>query len=468
MNCLEYYEAYAAAEVSGFIIVPVNYRLTAPEIAAVLRDAGARVLLFEQQYTETVSRLRAELPQIEHWVCIRPGSSSAGGDLNDHRGRAEPPLVFEDLIASGEERGPPISPRPEDYAYLWYTSGTTGKPKGVPWRQEKLLQSARINSHVSEMNGATRVLQVTPAFHIGGKGYVLGASWAGACSVFQRSFDAPAMLEIIQREHITHTFMVAAMVQSLLAVPNIRSFDLSSLQQVFSAAAPIPVPVLRQAIELFGSVFSIQYGCTEVGSITGLPRHLVNPNGSADICAGWGRSVTLCLTVDMRLIDEDGQPCAPGKPGEVVVRSPCMLDGYWNNTPASLEALRGGWYHTGDIGVQDDQGYLFLVDRKKDMIISGGENIYSREVEEAIQSHEHVLDCAVIGVPDSKWVEAVKAVVTLKAGRQLGELDLIAHCKARIASYKCPRSIDFVNELPRLATGKLDKPALRKRYRQQD
>jgi acyl-CoA synthetase (AMP-forming)/AMP-acid ligase II len=452
MNCLEYYEAYAAADYGATIVVPVNYRLAPAEIAHILRDAGARVLIFEERYAATVEALKPQLPEVGNYLQIGP--------------RADGTPSLEDLVAEGDDAGPPLRARPEDFALIWYTSGTTGKPKGVPWRQRALLETARINARVSEMSRSSRVLQTTPAFHIGGCGYVLGAAYDGGSTVLHRAFDPLAMLQTIARERITHTFMVAAMVQAVLEVPDVRSYDLSSLENVFSASAPIPVPVLRRAIDLMGPVFSIQYGCTEVGSIAALPRAGVNPDGNADDVRRLASVGHPVAEIEYRLVDDDGNDCAPGQPGEVTVRSPTMLDGYWNNSAASLEAIRDGWYYTGDIGVEDAQGYLFLVDRRKDMIISGGENIYSREVEEAIAAHPEIVDCAVIGVPDSKWVEAVKAVVVRRASGTVTELALIEHCRERIARYKCPRSVDFVDELPRLATGKIDKPSLRARYRQ--
>jgi acyl-CoA synthetase (AMP-forming)/AMP-acid ligase II len=450
MNGVEIYETYAAAEVGGYIAVPINFRLAVPEILQVLRDSGAKLLIFEAQYAQTVARLRAESTALTHYIGI---------------GSAESALSYEQVVADGDAGGPPIRPAPDDYAWLLYTSGTTGRPKGVPWRQQKILHSARMCAMASEMTGETRLLQVTPAFHVGGKGYVLGTAWEGGCTVLHRAFDAAAMLETIQKERITHTFMVAAMVQAVLAVPNVESYDLSSVRQIFSAAAPIPVPVLRRALALLGSVFSIQYGCTEVGSISALPRWQVNPNGDADDLRRLGSVGRICGEVEMELRDEQGNRCPVGTPGEVVVQSPSVFDSYWNNASATIEAIRDGWYHTGDIGVFDEQGYLYLVDRKKDMIISGGENIYSREVEEALASHPAVIDVAVIGVPDPKWVETVKGVVCLRSGQGVNEADLIAHCKTRIASYKCPKSIEFVTELPRLATGKIDKPSLRARFR---
>jgi acyl-CoA synthetase (AMP-forming)/AMP-acid ligase II len=450
MNGVEIYETYAAAEVGGYIAVPINFRLALPEIIQVLRDSGAKVLIFEAQYAQTVTRLRGESTALTHYICTGPAESA---------------LSYEQVVTEGDPGGPPITPMADDYAWLLYTSGTTGRPKGVPWRQQKILHSARMCAMASEMTGETRLLQVTPAFHVGGKGYVLGTAWEGGCTVLHRAFDATTMLETIQKEKITHTFMVAAMVQAILAVPKVETYELSSLRQIFSAAAPIPAPVLRRALALLGPIFSIQYGCTEVGSISALPRWQVNPNGDAQDLRRLGSVGRVCGEIEAQLRDDQGNRCAIGVPGEVVVQSPSMLDSYWNNAGATIESIRDGWYHTGDIGVFDEQGYLYLVDRKKDMIISGGENIYSREVEEALASHPAVIDVAVIGVPDPKWVETVKGVVCLKIGQRASEVELIAHCKTLIASYKCPKSIEFVAELPRLATGKIDKPALRSRFR---
>ena len=451
MNCLEYYELYAAAEVSSYVLAPVNFRLAPPEVLFMLRDSGAKVLVFEAQYATVIAELRAELREVKHYVCI--------GETPDWA------VDFESVAALGTAEGPPVVPREDDYIYLWYTSGTTGHPKGVPWRQRQVCETARANVIASEMTGETRVLQVTPLYHIGGKGYALGAGWVGGAVVLHRAFDPVAMLETISKEQITMTFMVAAMLQAVLDVPKLDRYDLSSIRMIVTAAAPIPVPLLRRAIQMLGHVFSVQYGCTEVGGIATLPRHEVNPDGTVDDIRRLASVGHVNLEVDYRILDDQGRACAVGQPGEVVVRSAATLDSYWNNSVATLESIRDGWYATGDIGVLDAQDYLFLVDRKKDMIISGGENIYCREVEEAIASHADVLDVAVIGVADAKWVEAVKAVVVLKPGSVLdGEL-LIGFCKTRIAHYKCPKSVDFVAELPRLPTGKLDKPALRSRYR---
>ena len=367
---------------------------------------------------------------------------------------------------SGAPAGPPIRSKPEDLVYLWYTSGTTGRPKGVPVQHYKAALTAQLQSEIGPVPGDSVLLQVTPMFHVGGRGYVLGALWSGATVVIDRAFDARRMLEAIERERVTFTFMVAAMLQAVLDVPNVRSYDLTTMRSIVSAAAPIPVPLLKRGIELLGPIFSIQYGSTEVGQICDMPRHEVNPNGTAEQIRRLGSTGHPVPHIQFRLLDDNGEECAPGKPGEVVMRSEMMFDGYWNNSVATLEAIRDGWYFTGDIGVQDEEGYVFLVDRKKDMIISGGENIYSREVEIAIAEHPAVADVAVVGVPDPKWVEAVQAAVVLKAGAQLSEVELITHCRALIAHYKCPKYVAFVDNLPRLPSGKINKVELRARYRE--
>jgi acyl-CoA synthetase (AMP-forming)/AMP-acid ligase II len=451
MNCLEYFELDAAAAVGGYLAAQINFRLAPPEIAYVLKDAAPRVVVFEAQYAEIVGGLRARLPDVERWVCIGPAPEWA--------------MSVEELAASGDVAGPPFRGRAGDFLYLYYTSGTTGKPKGVPWTQRMVAAAGRMCALASEFSGDTRVLQVTPAFHIGGKGYPLGAAWLGGTTVLHRTFDPLSMLETIQRERITFTFMVAAMLQAVLDVPNVGGYDVSSLRSICSASAPIPVPLLKRGIEVLGPVFSVQYGMTEAGNVAALPRHEVNPDGTPDQVRRLASVGHVVPEVDFRVVDDQGRDCPPGAPGEVVIRSEAQLPFYWNNSVATLEAIRDGWYHTGDIGVLDDEQYLFLVDRKRDMIISGGENVYSREVEEALAAHPDVVEASVIGVPDPKWVEAVKAVVVRRPGGSVDEAGLIAHCKTLIAGYKCPKSIAFVDELPRIATGKINKVALRDRYR---
>jgi acyl-CoA synthetase (AMP-forming)/AMP-acid ligase II len=451
MNCGEYYETYRACEWAGFILATVNFRLVPAEILYILKDAAPKALVFEAQYADIVDGLRAQLPDIEQYICIGDAPSWA--------------VSFESVMEAGPVEGPPIRSNPEDYAYLMYTSGTTGRPKGVVRTHRAMCVTAESCALVTEFSGDTRVLQTTPAFHVGGIGFVNSVAWMGGTTVVHRGFEPKQMLETIAEERITFTFMVAAMLQAVLDVPELSSYDVSSIKNIVTAAAPVPAPLLVRGIEVLGPVFSVQYGMTESNACW-LPAHEVKPQGTPEevrrlSSVGWP-----CPGIELRIVDDHGNDLPQGETGEVWLRSETQLSGYWNNSVATVEALRDGWYRSGDMGYQDRDGYVFLVDRKKDMIISGGENIYSREVEEALIQHPSVIDVAVIGVPHEKWGECVKAIVVLRRGEQATESGLIEFCRGLIASYKCPKSIALVEELPRLATGKISKVMLRQRFGQ--
>ena len=448
MNCIEYYETYRACEWAGFIAATVNFRLAPREILYILQDAAPKALVFEAQYAGLVEQLRGELPTIEQYLCIGESPEWA--------------IPFEQAIAAGDAVGPPIRSQADDYAYLMYTSGTTGRPKGVVRTHHAMCRTAESCALVTEFSGATRVLQSTPAFHIGGIGFVNAAAWVGGSTVIHQGFDPRATLQAVQDEKVTFTFMVAAMLQAVLDVSAVQKYDLKSLVHVVTAAAPIPAPLLKRAFDVLGPIFSVQYGMTESNACV-LPRHEVNPFGTAEQIHRLESVGVPCPGIELRIVDDLGNDCPDGTPGEVVLRSETQLSCYWNNSVATMEALRDGWYHTGDMGYRDAEGYLYLVDRKKDMIISGGENIYSREVEVALELHPQVLESAVIGIADPKWGEAVKAVVVLAPGAGIAETELIAHCKTVLASYKCPKVIEFVAELPRMSTGKINKVELRER-----
>jgi acyl-CoA synthetase (AMP-forming)/AMP-acid ligase II len=449
MNSVEYFETYRSCEWAGLILATVNFRLAPPEIAWILKDAAPKALVFEAQYTDVVDALRANLPDVEIFICIGAAPDWA--------------ISFEDAMAEGSAEGAPMRATPQDYAYLLYTSGTTGHPKGVVRTHAAMCVTASSCVACTEFHHNTRVLQVSPAFHVGGIGFVNAASWVGGTSIIQRSFDPVSMLQVIEAESVTFTFMVAAMLQAVLDVPEVQKYNVSSIQSIVTAAAPVPVPLLRRGIALLGPVFSVQYGMTE-GNACAMPRVQVNPHGTADEVRRLGSVGHPVAEVELRIVDDHGNDCPQGEKGEVWLRSDTQLSCYWNNSAATIDALRDGWYRSGDMGYQDEEGYVFLIDRKKDMIISGGENIYSREVEDALFQHPAVADAAVIGVPDAKWGECVKAIVVLKAESALTEAELITYCRGLIAGYKCPKSIVFVDELPRMATGKISKVTLRERY----
>jgi acyl-CoA synthetase (AMP-forming)/AMP-acid ligase II len=423
-NSLEYFELYGACEYAGYIIANYNFRSAVPEVAAV----------------------RAGAQGISRYVCI---------------GETPPDWAtsYADFIAEGNSSGPPIRAAERDFAHLFYTSGTTGKPKGVPIRQEALL----ITSQRMSLEEDVSVLQITPAFHVGGRGQGLGAFWNGGKVVIESSFDATRFLQLVHRERINITFMVPPMMQAVLDHPDFQSYDLSSLRWVMAASTKIPVPLLMKAREMIGPCFYTAYGGTETGGVTRMKRSDFQSDGSPSSLKRLESVGQFETPVEGRILDEEGNEVPIGQVGEICVKS-YMWSGYWNNHVATLESMHGEFFRTGDLGYIDDRGYVFIVDRKKDMIISGGENIYSREVEDALQLHPAVYETAVIGQADAKWGETVCAVIVLRPGAAVTEEELQVFAQTRIARFKCPRRIIFLDEMPRTGSGKIDKVALRKAY----
>jgi acyl-CoA synthetase (AMP-forming)/AMP-acid ligase II len=444
-NTREFMEIYSAGELAGYIVTTVNFRLAPPEMAYILKDSTPRVLFFEGRYTETVEQLRHDQPHIETYVCF-------GAEAPDWA------LSYEDFLASGDPSGAPSRPMPDDIMHLIYTSGTTGRPKGVMRTHRAEINVAQLMATELGVIVSDRMQLMMPVFHVGSRFLQLGAHLRGATVVFHYDFKPEEVVATIERERITMTHLAPTMVQAVLSVPGIETSDLSSLHTLCYSAAPMPGPVLRRGLELLGPVFLQLYGMTEGGGTT-LHKRQHKPDGTAQDLKRLTSIGQAAPNVDIRIADDEGNELPVNQPGEILTRTATHMAGYWNNSPATIAALRDGWYRTGDLGYLDEEGFLYLVDRKKDMIISGGENIYSREVEEALASHPAVLDAAVIGVKDEYWGETVRAVVV--ASEAVEEAELIAHCKTQIASYKKPKSIIFVDELPRLPSGKINKTILR-------
>jgi acyl-CoA synthetase (AMP-forming)/AMP-acid ligase II len=451
MNRSEWYDVYATCNTFGFIVTTVNFRLAAPEILFILKDSASKVLIYEAQYAATVEQLKPQLADVEIYICIDGAADGAFG--------------FEQFIASGEPAAPTTPVAPEDPAHLIYTSGTTGRPKGVIRSQRADARNAEALALMMNMSFGGSLLLIMPMFHIGALAEAHGQILCRGMVVLHRIFDPVKVLETLERDRIEATHMAPTMVQMFLDVPNIRDYNLSAFKTLCYAAAPMPVTVLKRGIELLGSIFVDCYGATEVGAATAFHKlsHVINGSEQETRrLASVGQALT---HTELKIIDDDGMPCATGQVGEVCIRSDSTLDYYWNNHVATMQSIVDGWYKSGDMGYLDEQGFLFLVDRKKDMIISGGENIYCREVEEALMEHPGVADVAVIGVPDAHWGEAVKAVVVTKVGASLSADDLIAHCLLLIARYKRPKTVEFVDSLPRLPSGKVNKVSLREQYR---
>jgi acyl-CoA synthetase (AMP-forming)/AMP-acid ligase II len=451
MNGPEYVETYGLSELCGFILVLVNFRLAAPEIEWILNDSQPSVLIFEHRYLSLVDEIRARTPAIRQFFCI-------GGETPDWA------IDYETSLASANPAGPPFRSTAQDYVSIIYTSGTTGRPKGVLCKHKQpialgLTQAMEYGSAVG-----TSALIIMPLFHQGARTIYLAQMLRGGRIVIQRSFEPEAALAAVEDEKISISALVPTMLQAMLEVPKFARYDLSSLRSVISFGASMPVPLLRRAISAFGPIFFNGYGQTEGGN-TVLRSHYLVLEGSEEALKRVGSVGQPLMHTEMRIVNDTGEEVPNGIHGEICLRSDQVMEGYWNNHAATLEALRDGWLFTGDIGYIGKDNFLYVVDRKKDMIISGGENIYSPEVESALGSHPEVQEAAVIGLPDEKWGEAVCAVVVRRPGATLGSPQLIAFTRTLIAAYKCPKRVIFVDELPHVPTGKVDKVALRHRHR---
>jgi acyl-CoA synthetase (AMP-forming)/AMP-acid ligase II len=450
MNCVEYLEVYGVGEVAPFVVVPVNYRLAPPEILYVLRDAAPVVLFFEKQYEATIAGLRDRLTGIQRYVCF-------GGPAPEWADE------YESFVARGSPDGPGLEVKPAHLHAVMYTSGTTGRPKGAMITHDAYV--ALIADWARELgaDAGDRILLSMPFFHVGARSQGGALTYVGGTMVILRSFDAQAIVETIPAERITQLHLAPTLVQQVLDHPGQEGYDFSSLKTINYAAAPMPYTVLRRALDRFGRIMINGFGQTE-GAGCALKKFYHRPDGDErDLkrLTSVGQATT---GTRVAILDEDDREVPTGTIGEICFRTRTAMSGYWNNLAATIETLRHGWLHTGDVGYMDEDGFVYLADRKKDMIVSGGENVYSREVEEALMSHAAVADAAVIGVPDRRWGEAVLGVVVLKPGRSEEVDELIRHCRTQIAGYKCPKRIEFVEVLPRLPSGKVSKVRLREQF----
>jgi len=418
-----------------------------------LDDAGARVLVYTEDFRDHLASVRGRLRSVERFICLGAG---APGDLE-----------FESLLAATPRAEPPDIPiEPDAMAWLFYTSGTTGHPKGAVLTHRALLTMAQQFLMLLPPRGPDDVVLHGAAITHGSGCLLFHHLAAGAANAFPttRSFDPPRIFDAIARYRATTMFLVPTMINTLLAAPERTRFDLSSLHTVIYGGAPMYVEHLEASLGAFGPVFAQIFGQGEAPmTITMLPKaeHVTSDPLARRRLASAGRETP---AVRVRIVDEDDRPRTAGEMGEIVVRGDLVMQGYWNRPEATAETLRGGWLHTGDIGYMDEDRYLYITDRKKDMIISGGSNIYPREIEEVICRHPGVFEVAVIGVPDDKWGEATKALVVARPGQSPSEADIVEHCRRHLASYKKPQSVDFLPSLPKNAYGKVLKRELRDRF----
>ena len=443
-----FFELFFGTTKANAVLVSVNWRLAPPEIAYIVNDAEAEILFVGEEFFPAVEKIRDQLKTVRKIVV-----------LNGRHPQWQDFAAWRDAQPDTDPM-PPVAE--SDVAIQLYTSGTTGHPKGAQITNHNFLNMLPIWTPTWEMAPGRRNLVCMPAFHIGGAGWGLVGIYSGAVNYVFREFVPAQILKSIEQDRLEVLLLVPAMVLFLLQAPQIRETDLSSIRLIVYGAAPMPVEVLRQALGVFPCGFQQVYGLTETtGAITLLPPSDHDPNDPHKLLScGY-----LQRGVEVRILDGDGKDVAkPGDVGEIAVRSSQVMKGYWKLDEATRKSIRGEWFHTGDAGYMDDKGYLFIHDRVKDMIVSGGENIYPAEIENALFEHPAVADVAVIGVPDERWGESVKAFVVRKKDANLSEGELITFARERIAGYKVPRSVDFIDALPRNPTGKILKRELRKPF----
>jgi len=449
MNSVKYCLVYGACELAGYITATINFRLAAPEILHILQDSSPRILFLESEFIDKISRIRDKLVDVEQFVIMDGDAPSWATSWNS-------------FTNTGSEIAP-ISPEEDDICYLIFTSGTTGKPKGCMLEQKAETIMASTLATCMGVGSHDKTLLMMPLFHIGAKAIALAQQWVGGSVVLHRVFDPVETLHTIERKSITATHMAPTLIQALMEVANFDDYDTSSLRMLIYSAAAMPEPLLKRALGVFGPIFLQMYGQTE-GIATMLPISAHQLSKDSDVKRRLSSVGHPFIGMEISIRDDNNGALPAGEIGEICIRGDMVMRGYWNNMPATLETLSGGWLHTGDVGRIDQDEHLHLVDRKKDVIISGGENIYSREVEDCISRHNAVYQTAVIAKPDKKWGESVCAIVSLRQGHKLSEEELVEHCRQEIARYKQPKSIIFVDALPLMPNGKINKLELRKEY----
>ncbi|MFP3928512.1 MAG: long-chain-fatty-acid--CoA ligase [Desulfobacteraceae bacterium] len=455
-NSNEFLEAYFAAAQIGAVLNPLNVRLSPKELAFILEDSGASVLITAPRFAEQVEALaglKASLTKVL-WTGEKEGS------------RTFPAAGYEEAVSSfsgDRPETPQLSD--DDVAHLYYTSGTTGKPKGVMLTHRNVCTHALAAIAELHMTDSDRWIHAAPLFHLADAWAAFAVTWVGGKHVTVPDFDPSQVLSLMEREGVTITNMIPTMLNMLVHTPGVGDMDFSSLRVILSGGSPIAPEVVRRIMATFGCDYIQTYGMTETSpylTVSILKEHLkkLPEEEQFNYKARTGRPF---LGVLLKVIREDGSEVAQDdkEVGEIVVKGDIVTPGYWNRPDETRAAIKDGWLHTGDMAVVDQEGYVNIVDRKKDMIITGGENVYSVEVENILYEHPAVLEAVVIGVPDPKWGEAVKAVVVLKEGASADEEEIIRHCKENIASYKAPKSVDFMDSLPRTGSGKLYKKGLK-------
>ena len=446
MNGAEFIESFFAVAKIGAVNVPLNWRLVADELEFILKDAGATVLLYSENFAPLAAELQRRDAKTELRLFVQVGGTPEAFAL-----------PYDAWMGSASADEPALAGADDDLLFIMYTSGTTGLPKGVMHSHRTVLWAMLTLSATADMRNRDRFLTSLPLFHVGALTPAMACVYLGISQVILKAFDPKLSWELIRDEKITNTLMVPAMLQFMLATYDKATHDASTLRWVLSGAAPVPVNLIKTYAEMGVEVHQV-YGLTESCG----PGCLILGEDAMSRAGSTGRAY---FHTDVRVVGADGRDCASDEPGEVLIRGPHNMVGYWKRPDATAMALRDGWLHTGDIGTMDAEGFVTIRDRMKDMLISGGENVYPAEVENMLLGHPALADAAVIGLPSPKWSEVALAVVVPKKGAAITEAELLDWCKGRLAGFKLPKAAVIVAEIPRNPSGKILKRVLREQYK---
>ncbi len=458
-NCHYFLEAYYGIAQIGAVSVPINTRLSPGEIAYILEDSESKILIADPMFERQVNAVREKTGRIERFLWTGEEKAFPGPlDLN----------MEEALQKAVADSLPETSVSDEDVAQIYYTSGTTGRPKGVMLSHKNVTTHALGTIAEVHLTDSDVWIHVAPLFHLADAWATWAITWVGGTHVLVREFNARVVLETIEKEKVTLTNLIPTMLNLMVNHPEAERYDYRSLRVLLSGGAPIAPEVVRKIVGTFKCDYIQTYGMTETSpylTLSLLKDHLkkLPYEDQLRFKAKTGREF---IAVQLKVVDDRGEEIRRDdqEVGEIIVRGDIVTKGYWKLPEETAKSIRDGWLYTGDLAVMDEEGYVTIVDRKKDMILTGGENVYSTEVENVLYMHPAVLECAVIGIPDPKWGEAVKAIIVLKPGQRATEDEVIQFCKERIAHYKAPKSIDAVEALPRTGSGKIHKKGLRDKY----
>jgi fatty-acyl-CoA synthase len=441
-NCPEFLQTMFAANYLGAVVMPINWRLAPPEIRYILEHSGARALVCDETLVEPATQATAGMEDAPLRICVSPGAVAGWTTLAELEAHAGAPVR--------------AATDPDDVHRLMYTSGTTGRPKGVMITHANLAWKNFAHLVEFGFTAADLGLACGPLYHVGALDLTTTSLIAaGATIVIHRAFDAAEVVVELERSRVTTVWLAPAMVNAIMAVPDLEQRDLSSVRVIINGGEKMPIPLIQRIQRVFPSAwFADAYGLTEtVSGDTFLDRD--------NVLAKLGSVGRPCLHLELEIWDEHGRPMPADERGEIVMRGPKVFKGYWRDPDATAKAFEGGWFHTGDIGLRDEDGYVFIVDRLKDMIVSGGENIAGSEVERVLYEHAAVLEAAVVGRPDERWGEVPVVFVVLRPGMDATADDLMAHCRGQLARFKVPQEVTFLDALPRNPSGKVLKRDLR-------